>query len=339
MFIINPYRFVSSAAFIGILDTYTGSVGAYSLRLLTGAFSGQCPIRVLRGGSSIEVDVHFDYTPIVPVISLNSAIVPAVGTTLASNLGEFIGASGYANPDGISPSNASVSIFRDQISFRHFTQTTPTNQPIIAQSGVLVTNTSGTNTHVSMLFDRLSSDHMIYSGSLYDFTDVSTFAVYKATQTVAYSGYYIAFIEQANSTTQRRQAAAQTLTQVSVLKVYTGYTNVNGSGSFANTNEVCTLNRWGFESPTGRTYVYANPTATTATVNSGTVYQSNQVSPVLLPNEIILGAQKVNSATPTSFFEGYFNELIVFNGVDSANMIASPTLKRNPITANIVNYY
>ena len=333
MIMVNPYWYTPSVAFIGILDTHSGSVGAYSLRLLKASFSGNFSVRLLRVGSSVEVDVHFDYSPIIPVVSLNSVVSPAVGSTNALTLGEFIAAPGYINKDGLStPASASVSIVYDQISNRNLSQSTPTAQPLIAQSGSLIT----TNSHISMLFDGVN-DMLRYQGSFYSCTDISTFSVYQMTG--ASSTTVFSFIESASLTVQRRQSANQTPTQVVVQKVYTGFTSPIGNGAFTSV-EACTVNRFAYDAPTTRTFIYSNPTSTSASVNSGLVYQGNTVIPELFPTELLIGALRTNNpTTATSFFIGYFSEFIVFNGTDSFNMFASPATKRNPITANILSYY
>jgi hypothetical protein len=60
----TPFAFVKSAAaaapsFTGILDTYTGSYFAYSVRRLSGAYTGNC-MQVKRSSDNATQDIGFD---------------------------------------------------------------------------------------------------------------------------------------------------------------------------------------------------------------------------------------------------------------------------------------
>lgn len=98
------------AAFIGLLDTYSGAAVAYSFRKLSSIYSGNC-IRVRRSSDNTEQDIGF----------VNNILDT---TTLLS----FVGSgSGY------------VTTWYDQSgNIRNATQTTAANQPIIVSSGTLI---------------------------------------------------------------------------------------------------------------------------------------------------------------------------------------------------------
>ncbi len=82
-----------------ILDDFPNALGAFALRKLKSAYSGY-PIHIARTtiGFTEEVNVGFDSND---EVSMDSPVTALVGTTLATNLGEFLGAPTYTNPDGL----------------------------------------------------------------------------------------------------------------------------------------------------------------------------------------------------------------------------------------------
>lgn len=124
MMLINPYIYGTSP----ILDTYTGSVGAFSVFKERTAYTGNC-IRVRRSSDNIESDIGF-VSNYIDTASLLS----------------FVGAG-----DGF------VTTFYDQSgNTRNLTQATATFQPKIVSSGSL--NTSGG--YATIVFDG-TNDYLI----------------------------------------------------------------------------------------------------------------------------------------------------------------------------------
>jgi len=96
-----------------ILDTYPNALGAFSLRKLRSGYSGS-PIRIRRNtiGFGESVKVEFDSND---EVSMDSPVTAVVGTTLATNLGEFLWAATYANPDGLpAPARSNTVKWYDQ---------------------------------------------------------------------------------------------------------------------------------------------------------------------------------------------------------------------------------
>lgn len=125
MFIINPYIFGGLPL---LLDTYTGSAGAFSVFKERIAYTDNC-IRVRRSSDNTESDIGF----------VNNYIDT---TSLLS----FVGSS-----DGF------VTTFYDQSgNSRNLTQATATFQPKIVSSGVL--NTSGG--YATIIFDG-TNDYLV----------------------------------------------------------------------------------------------------------------------------------------------------------------------------------
>ena len=110
-------NFVAADASVNtpILDTYTGSVGAYSLRRIkTGSTQS---IRVRRSSDNQETDIGFDGS----------------GNLNTSTLLSFVGSG-----------NGYVKTWYDQSGLgRHATQTTAARQPIIVNAGTLYTDSEG----------------------------------------------------------------------------------------------------------------------------------------------------------------------------------------------------
>jgi len=113
------------------LDLHPNALGGFSLRKLRSAYTGSA-IRIRRGtlGQMEEVNVAFDGNN---EVSMDSTITAVVGTTLATNLGEFVGAPTYTNPDALpAQANAYIHTWYDQSGNGFELQQTVTGrQPII----------------------------------------------------------------------------------------------------------------------------------------------------------------------------------------------------------------
>jgi hypothetical protein len=97
------------SSYIGLLDTYSGAIGAYSLRKLRSAYTGYA-IRVRRSSDNTSQDIGFKVD----------------GTLDTTTLTTFVGAnSGF------------VSIWYDQANTNNLIQNTSTNQLRIISSGTL----------------------------------------------------------------------------------------------------------------------------------------------------------------------------------------------------------
>lgn len=124
-----------------LLDTYTGATAAYSLRKLRTAYTGYALIaRRTVSATTVACGVSFDSNN---AISLDSPITVTFGSSSATNLGEFVKATGYNNPDGlVSSVSAFVNTWNDQSgNTNDFVQSTAANQPRLINNGVLELNT------------------------------------------------------------------------------------------------------------------------------------------------------------------------------------------------------
>lgn len=159
--IINPYTFAVSNPF---LDTYTGSIGAYSVRKLDKDYTGYC-MKVRRSSDNTEQDIGFT----------------ASGDFDETALTNFVGAnSGY------------VTTWYDQSGTgNNFTQTTSSYQPRVVNSGTV----DKINNKVAVRFVS-SSSHRLFSSTLGGYLDglsPSTFlGVVRVEDTI--SGFVIANI-------------------------------------------------------------------------------------------------------------------------------------------------
>jgi hypothetical protein len=133
---------VASASFTGLLDEYPNALAAYSVRLLSSTYEGAL-MEVRRTVSSVTVtaDVAYDSNN---ELSLDSLITITSGSSSANNLGEFVGASGYSNPDSLGGGqDAFVRTWYDQSgNSRDFIQSSDGAQPQIVNSGSLITDNS-----------------------------------------------------------------------------------------------------------------------------------------------------------------------------------------------------
>jgi len=101
---VNGLVFSTAPAFTGLLDTYTGAVAAYSVRQLkTGVTIAMRVRRDTAGGTGDDdqADVAFDTSFTNPIISLDSAVSNFSTTSNATNLGEFLNATGYTDVDSL----------------------------------------------------------------------------------------------------------------------------------------------------------------------------------------------------------------------------------------------
>ena len=124
-----------------LLEKEPLAIGAYSTRILRRNYQ-RALMRVRRLADSAQADVRADSNGI---LSLNSRIKVASGTSSATTLGEFLGNSAYTDVDSIGATGATVSIWYDQsASNNHLTQTVTNYQPrIAANTGTIYQNDSG----------------------------------------------------------------------------------------------------------------------------------------------------------------------------------------------------
>ncbi len=110
------------------LDTYTGAVAGYSVRLLRTAYTGDI-MRVRRASDSVEADVGFDSSN---ELSLTSPISNTSDAQSYTDLADFVDHTG-------TPSDAFVRYWYDQASSNDAGQATSTAQPQIydASTGLI----------------------------------------------------------------------------------------------------------------------------------------------------------------------------------------------------------
>ncbi len=117
-----------------ILEQQPSALGAYSTRILRRDYQ-RALMRVRRGGDNAQADVRADSNG---VISLDSRVKIASGTSAATTLGEFVASPSYTDVDSLGSSEAAtVSIWYDQgPSNNHMTQVVTNYQPrIVSTSG------------------------------------------------------------------------------------------------------------------------------------------------------------------------------------------------------------
>lgn len=116
--------------FVGLLDTYSGAAAAYSLRRLSGSYSGSA-IRVRRASDNTEQDIGF----------VNNELDTSALTTFCSGTNGF------------------VKTWYDQSgNARNATQATAANQPQIVSSGSLVIQNGNTTMQFDGINDNLISN-------------------------------------------------------------------------------------------------------------------------------------------------------------------------------------
>jgi hypothetical protein len=131
---------------IKLLDKYPGAAVAYSFRKLSNNYNGPA-IRVRRSNDNLEQDIFFD----------------GKGDLDLSTLRSFVGSnSGF------------VSIWYNQsgISGRDFSQTIVSQQPVIVNSGIVVTS----NLRPAIDFDG-NQDNMVTAGQIITTNNYSAFCV------------------------------------------------------------------------------------------------------------------------------------------------------------------
>ena len=136
----------ATPAFTGLLDTYSGAAGAYSLRRLSSSHTGNL-IRVRRSSDNTEQNIGYNTNNVLDTTALLN----------------FVGAG-----DGF------VTTWYDQSgNARNATQTTAANQPIIVSAGVVELNNSLANLKFSQDFLSIGTQinltgqhYMVYVGHL-----------------------------------------------------------------------------------------------------------------------------------------------------------------------------
>ncbi len=125
-----------SGAFTGLLDTYTGAAAAYSTRRLASATTVLLRVRRDTGGGTGDDDeANFKFDTLTDDLTLSSPIDDA-GSSSATNLGQFLNATGYTDADSLgSPADGFVDTWTDQSgNSRDAEQTAPGSQPQIFDS-------------------------------------------------------------------------------------------------------------------------------------------------------------------------------------------------------------
>ena len=104
-----------SGAFTGLLDTYTGAAAAYSTRRLASATTVLLRVRRDTGGGTGDDDeANFKFDTLTDDLTLSSPIDDA-GSSSATNLGQFLNATGYTDADSLgSPADGFVDTWTDQ---------------------------------------------------------------------------------------------------------------------------------------------------------------------------------------------------------------------------------
>ena len=124
------------STFRGLLDSFSGASAAYSLRLLSGAYSGDA-IRVRRGGDNVEVDVGFNGGSVSsssPVT--NASGEPAYTATYSDSTWQFTGSSSSG------PNSSSTAAWDCAGTSGLLTATLNFNTPIIVGSTLSVSFTA-----------------------------------------------------------------------------------------------------------------------------------------------------------------------------------------------------
>lgn len=201
--------FIKPSGFTGLLDLYPNSAGAFSLRKLRDAYTGNC-IRVRRSSDNTEQDFGFS-SNVLDTASLLS----------------FCGAG-----------NGFVVTWYDQSgNSRDVTQTTAANQPQIVASGVLNT----VNSKASINFNGTS--HVLLKTAFGSTNSVTNFAVYRNSSllnnpnvfSIGTNGVNTAKAFGLNTSTGFQRMFAGTSLQFNVASVvnthYLGYTFFNGASS------------------------------------------------------------------------------------------------------------
>ena len=118
------------------LDTYSGAAGAWSMRSIKASTLSSAVYRIRRTVTAGTADVFLDVNGLV---SLDSPITIITGTSLATNLGQYVRATGYSNVDSLgSAASAFCSIWYDTSgNGKNAIQNTDASQPRLVNAGVL----------------------------------------------------------------------------------------------------------------------------------------------------------------------------------------------------------
>jgi len=118
------------------LDTYSGASGAWSMRSMKVSTLSSAVYRVRRTVTAGTADVFLDVNGL---ISLDSPITIVTGTSLATNLGQYVAGSGYSNVDSLgSAASAFCSIWYDTSgNGKNAIQNTDAYQPRLVNLGIL----------------------------------------------------------------------------------------------------------------------------------------------------------------------------------------------------------
>jgi hypothetical protein len=291
-----------------LMDLYPGAFVSYSLRLTKASFFGLNPIRVRRNTTpAIECDVRFDTNNL---ISLNSAISNfSGGSSAATNLGQFVAATGYSNPDGLgTAATATVTTFRDQMgTTNHLIQTTASLQPRIVTAGVLETN----NGHVSMFFDSAIGHRFTCIPSpTFNSNNNTIFSVGRPTTNVA--GLSLFGFSNQGSASIYHSIVSNAATQA-VVASNTSAVQVTQTGAFANEYSYYMRTR-------SDAFFQISVTNTTAGSVNATVATSGSSVPNYTANAIQMGTRRFN--TQSNGWSGYITEGIIYNSDQSANRTA-----------------
>jgi hypothetical protein len=285
-----------------LLDTYSGATAAYSLRKLSGAYTGST-IRVRRSSDNTEQNIGFDGSGNLDTTSLLS----------------FVGSG-----------NGFVTTWYDQSGNGYnFTQTTAANQPQIVSTGSITTK----NSKPTIKFDGLN-DYMTILNSQ------STFSfLHKIGQSfVSFVGYgvssteYVLLENNWGSTAHIGYSLWITANNniVNFITRGVGGSPVSSNTNASNTIVPNTLFMVNTEADPGnasaslRSKLYFN----NSSVVTNNVY-TNTTSTSNATYNLNLGAAV--GVSPYSFLNGGFSELIIYNSDQSAN--------RSSIASNINTYY
>jgi len=132
----------AAPSFTGLLDEYPNAAAAYSVRRLSSTYTGALiEVRRTVSSTTVTADVAYDSNN---ELSLDSEITVTGGSSSATNLGEFVAATGYSDPDSLgSGQDAFARTWYDQSgNANNATQTSASAQPKIYDSviGLVVEN-------------------------------------------------------------------------------------------------------------------------------------------------------------------------------------------------------
>ena len=123
--------------FTGLLNDYPDAAAAYSVRRLSSTYTGSLiEVRRTVSATTVTADVAYDSNN---ELSLDSLITVTGGSSSATNLGEFVAAAGYLDPDSLgSGADSFVRTWYDQSGNAvDFTQTSTSAQLPIITAGVI----------------------------------------------------------------------------------------------------------------------------------------------------------------------------------------------------------